>query len=314
MWLFFVLSSSFAAEPAWYHPDDVAAASKVFGGVSDTLAPRYEDLQARIEVGASAAAEVELGVALLGGLATPELKAWSDTTRRQIVGEVLRARRHMDLLAEDFGRVFGASMERALAIEGAGKTVTECASSSPLPGLSKRNNCSGTPLSAALAARMDTDPALAKELASIAEVPWPTVPLPSATVAPIPLTGTTRWVSLARLSQALIGTHLTALQDDLDVALEGISDGLDARDPAAIAEAEKLRAAWATRVAAAGETTRAAAAKALEKAAKKGGPTELGWCVNPKSLGGCTGEDQTSAVITLLKDDKSVGKALSGLR
>ncbi len=312
MWILLVPSFVLAAETAWYHPDDVAAASKVFGVLSGELAPRYEDLTSRMENGSAAGAEIELGVALLGTEATPELTAWAESTRRQIAGEVLRARRHMELLAEDYSKVFGASLERALLLERQTYTLTECEAASPLPGLSKRG-CTGTARSAALAARMDVDAGLSAELASIASVTWPTVPLPEGAQPPVPLTGTTRWVSLARVAKALIGAHLSARQDDLDVALEAEAEGIDARDPAAIARAQGLRATWATSVGTAGASLRTGVGHSLERQARKGGPTEIGWCLNPKSLGGCTGEDVSASVIEALKADKALAKSLAPL-
>ncbi len=303
-------ATALAAEPAHYHPNDVAKKSVVFAKVADTMGPAFDDRQGRIVALGSVLAELELGVALLGTTAPAEVRAWSDKTRRKVVGETMRLQRHVDLLQDDYARVFGAAVSRALPGIGKGFDVKECGATGVLAMMGKKD-CPGADLNPKLAAALDVDGALARELADIASVEWPSFEAPTSPQAVVSLTGTTRWVSGGKLAEALIGPHVKARQDALESQIDRMMP--DEPTDADVAKAQALKDAYLVALGKDGEVLRAALVGALGRAEKKGGPAQVGWCANPVALGGCPGEDVTAAVLERLEGDKKFGKEIGGL-
>jgi hypothetical protein len=305
-----VLGTAFAAEPAHYHPNDVAKASTIFGGVAASMGPAFDDRQGRIAALGAELAKLELGVALLGASSPADLTAWSEKTRRKVVGETLRLQKHVDLLQEDYARVFGAAVTRALPTVGKGYDLKECGATGVLAMMGKKN-CPGTDLNAALAAALDKDAALGKELADIATVEWPTFTAPSAPQAVVALTGTTRWIAGGAVAEALIAGRVKARQDALESQLDRLMP--DEPTEADVAAGQKLKAEYLAALGGDGEVLRAAIVEALGRAEKKGGPAQVGWCANPATLGGCPGEDVTASVLETLAADKKFAKGIGAL-
>jgi hypothetical protein len=299
-----------AAEPAHYHPDDVAKASARFAEVAGAMGPAFEERSGRLASLGASLGELEIGVALLGSAAPPEVTAWSDTARRQLVGEKVRLQKHVDLLQEDYGAVFGAAVERALPTVGKGLSVKECGATG-VAAMMGRKSCVGTDLNGPLAKAIDADATLAKELADIGAVEWPSFEVPTKRVPVVTLTGTERWVSGGALAQKLVGARLKAKRLALETALAGILP--DDPTEADIAAAKAEKDAYLADLGRDGETLRAALAEALGRAEKKGGPAKVGWCANPAALGGCAGEDVTAAVLAALAADKAFARKISGL-
>lgn len=301
---------AFAAEPAHYHPDDVAKASARFAAVAESMGPAFEAQGQKIATLGVAVAELELGVALLGAAAPAELRAWMDTSRRKGVGERLRLQRHVDLLQEDYGSVFGAAVERALPAVGKGFDVKVCGATGVI-AMMGRKNCVGADLNTKLAAAIDADPALGGELASIAAVEWPTFETPTAPQPVVALTGTARWVSGGRIAEKLMAARVK----DRREALEGALEAMMPEEPtkADLEKAQARKDAYLAELAADGEVLRAAITAALGRAAKKGGAADVGWCANPVALGGCAGENVTDAVLATLVADKKFAKDIAGL-
>lgn len=300
-----------AAEPAHYHPNDVAKKSALYAKVADTMGPAFEERQGRIAVLGTALAQLELGVALLGAAAPADVRGWSTMTRRKVVGEALRLQRHVDLLQEDYGRVFGAAVSRALPSVGKGFDVKECGATGVLAMIGKKD-CPGADLNPKLGAALDVDAVLQRELADIATVEWPAFEAPKAQQPVVALTGTTRWVSGGALAEALIGSHVAALQD----ALESQLDRTMPEEPteADVKKAQGLKDAYLATLGNDGEVLRAALIAAVARAEKKGGLAQVGWCANPALLGGCPGDDVTTAVVATLREDKKFGKAIVNLQ
>lgn len=299
-----------AAEPAHYHPDDVAKASARFAKVAEAMGPAFEERSGKIASVGTSLGELEVGVALLGSAAPAEVTAWSDKARRQLVGEKVRLQKHVDLLQEDYGTVFGAAVERALPTVGKGYAVKECGASG-VAAMMGRKTCTGTDLNGALAKAIDADPKLGQELDDIAAVEWPSFEVPKASVPVVALTGTERWVSGGALAQKLVGARIKARKAALETELAGILP--DDPTEADIAAAKAKKDAYLADLGRDGETLRAALTDALTRAEKKGGPAKVGWCANPVALGGCPGEDVTATVLTALAADKAFAKKISGL-
>ncbi len=304
----FVCGVAGAAEAAYYHADDVARASRAFQGAAEAMAPAFEERMAQVTRTGAALMELEVGVGMLGDQATEPLRAYVSDTRRTAIGESMRVQRHADLLAEDYSRVFGAALERAMPTVTRGYAMKECKASG-VAAMVGRTQCTGMDLNPALAAALDKDAALARELAEIAVVEWPGLTSFSAPQAPVALTGTARWVDGAALARALSGDRIAAARDAATTVAERAEEG-----EATAADVSAATAAWHARLAADGAALRAAVIESLARGAKKGGPADVAWCPNPRALGGCTGEDATRDVIAALKADtrflKAVEKAL----
>lgn len=307
-----LIAAALAAEPAYYHPDDVAKASTLFGKVAESIGPAFEERQGRISSYGDALAQLELGVALLGTSAPAELSAWSTGTRRKIVGETLRLQKHVDLLQEDYARVFGDALNRALPGASKGYEVTECGATGVYAMMGK-TQCKGTNLNPKLGAALDADVALQKELASIAGVEWPAFTAPSQAAPVVALTGTARWINGGAVAQELLGETIKARQATLESAIDALASDEGELGPAEIEKARGLKQAYLDKLGADGEVLRTAISGALGRAAKKGGPAEVGWCANPPSLGGCVGEDVTKSVVELLEADKRFGKEIAAI-
>lgn len=302
--------AAFAADPAYYHPDDVAKGSAVFGKVSESMGPAFDERQGRIGGLGDALSDLELGVALLGAAAPAGLRDWSDKTRRKVVGESMRLQRHVDLLQEDYSRVFEAAVARALPTVGKGLDVKQCGASGVMAMMGK-SNCAGKNLNPALAAALDADPALAKELASIAAVEWPTFEAPKAAQELVPLTGAKVWISGGDIATAFIGERVKLKQEALEAELERLLP--EEPTEADIAKAKALKDAYVAALGKDGEVFRAAVVAALGRLEKKGGPKEVGWCANPRALGGCPGDNVSKTVGEALLEDKKFAKDIAGI-
>lgn len=305
MW--FVLAAQ-AATPAYYHPDDVSKKSAAFSAVADSMGPAFEERDGKARAAGAAVASLELGVALLGDAAPASLVKWTESTRRTVNGQFLRLQKHVDLLQEDYSRVFMAALDRAKPAVLVGYDAKECAASGII-AMMGRTTCEGQDLNAGFAAIIDRDAVLAKDLADIAGVEWPSVDAPSAPQEAVALTGTARWVDGGALAQAVIPLVIEARRDKLEGQLDAVLE--DGNTAEAVAKAKTLRAAWQASLADDGARLRGVVVPTLERLAKKGGPAEVAWCANPVALGGCPGENATKQVIAALREDKKFGKEIA---
>jgi len=310
--MLFLITAALAAAPAYYLPDDVAAASKSFMATTDVMAPRYEDINGKVALYSAALPPLELGTALLGNLAPEGFSAWSDTTRRNLTGQIIRIRRFLDKMQEDYATVFGDALERALPTVGAGYSVKECGNTGVMAQF-KKSVCEGQSLNEALAAAIDKDPALQSALAEIQTLEWPTLLMEPRSWTTTPLTGSDNYIDLSTLAQKLFGTQLAARQKELEEAIAPLEDRLEARDPEAIKEATAIKNTWRSHLGQDAATWQPLLTDALNRAVKKGAPASVGLCANPKTLGGCTGTDVSSKVIPLLAADRKFTKAVSKL-
>lgn len=306
IWLVSAAFAGSAPTPAYYHPDDIAAKSARFASASEAMGPKFEAGEREVAQVGKAADRLEIGTALLGASASEDLHAWSTTTRRQISGQYLRLQKHVGLLQDDFSTVFGAALERALPGASSGKSVKPC-SASKVAAMMGRSDCEGESLNSALAAAIDKDPQLQKDLADILAVEWPVIQLAPSVQAVVPVTGAEHWVSVWAVAEKFQGSKLAERENTLQVTLEGLADGIDAKDAAALAAAQAAKKSWESALAADGEVLRASVTSSMAR--QKSAPT-WGWCANPKSLGGCPGDDVTIAVIDQLAADKKFQKTL----
>ena len=214
-----------------YHPDDIAAASEVFAGASDSVGPRYAAAEQKLRKVGAGLAYLELGALTMGSRSPEGLQAWKDDVRRQATGEFLRLQRHVDLMTEDYSNEFGAAMNRVLTKQGAG--LVECGASG-IAAMVGRKDCPGEDANARIAAAIDQDPSLKKAVASIDSVPWPEVSEPSRTWPVSPLTGTASWVQAGALMKKLFPERLQQHQDALDRKLVDLEDAIAQGDAKAL--------------------------------------------------------------------------------
>lgn len=308
--LLVALSAALAAPAGHYHPDSVAAGSARFVAAADQLGPAFDRAQQSLTRLGAAAEDLDAAVLLLGDRAPDDLGAWAQQVRKRIAAGYLSTQRHVDLVQQDFSDEFGAALARALEAESADYDLKECGRTGISAMMGGKSDCAGADRNAALAARLDADPALQAFTTELATIPWPTVEVPERTGPPVALTGTARWVAaealIDRYAEAAVAARAEALEDELDPLL----DDIEAGDPAAIAEGQAARDRYAQALAADGAVLWTAMEITLGKAAKKGGPAEVGVCAVPASLGGCMGEDATGAVLQALADDRRFDKAV----
>lgn len=298
-----------AATPAYYHPDEVASQSVRFAEVARADAPAFDRAQNVATRLGEALAELEVGVALLGDTAPPSLVAWAEAARRDGLAMFLGVQRYSNQLQDGYSGAFQAAMDRALPKVSAGREVVVCQAKRVLgPGMALKA-CTGEDLSGALASAMDADPALGKALAELGAGSWPEMVLPRAEQPVVPLLGQTRWISAKIVATALMGARLEKRADALESAQELLEEDLAARDSAAMAQAERLKAEYLAGLAADGQVLREALAASLERAGR-GLPAEIGLCANPVALGGCAGEDATAQALPVLKADRKLAKDL----
>lgn len=304
--------SASAADPAWYDPDKVAGASTVFASIAELLGPAFQDAESRVRSMGAGLESLDVGVGLLGAQAPEGFHSWAMDVRRQATGEQIRLQRHLGLLQDDCITEFGRALERALPVVSGGASVKECARGAVDAMVGRGAVCEGTDLSGALAAKMDQDAALKGAVEEIRALPWPDLTTPNQAWAPTPVSGTTVWVSATALHRAFLKDRVLAMQDELTRGLDALDEQLQAGDADALAKATTLRERYDAALAAEGAKLMAAMAASFERGERKGGPKGVGICGNPSAFGGCTGSNNSKAVITWLKADKKFARELGG--
>jgi hypothetical protein len=304
-----LVGAALAQPVGHYHPDDVAARSKVFVAAAEKMGPAFEQAQQDLGALGRGLQALEVGTNLLGARVPAGFGDWADTQRRTVTGQYLRVQKHVDLVQEDFGGVFGGALERALAAQGG--ALKECTKGSGVQALMRRPGagCPGEDRNGALARALDGDAQLKADVAEILDIPFPEIGVEPRAWAAVPITGTGRWVSAAALAKAHAGPVLERESAALEARLAPLEGRIAAGDAAAVAEAAEARAAYEAALAAAGATLLDAAAKALEKA----GAGDVGVCPNAAGFGGCEGADATKEVLRILAADKRFTKAAAGL-
>lgn len=304
--------SAQAAGAGYYHPDDVAGASRLFSESAEWAGAAFGRAQDEVSRLGAALSQLELGVGLLGEAAPPALQTWAVDTRKAGLQRYLMVQTFVDHLQDDYTGAFEAALKRALT--GLGRTgVVVCQASAPRfgPGGGSSRACEGEDLNAALAKAMDADPELKRSLAEIQSRAWPEVSMPQAPQAVIPLTGDQGYLRADALARALWGDRLDARTEALEDSLAPLEEQLDEGDKDALARSEALKADYLKGLAEDGAALREATSAALGRAAKKGrAPAAVGLCANPAALGGCPGEDVTEATLEVLRADKKLVRAL----
>jgi hypothetical protein len=155
---------------------------------------------------------------------------------------------------------------------------------------------------------MDADPVLQKAVADLNGAPWPELAVTPETQPVVPITGEASWMNLGAVAKALVPEVIRAEKDALEADLEGLREGLEGKDPGALAKAQARKDAYLAKLAAIGTTLRGLVETSLR--AKRKGVAAVGYCANPPGLGGCNGTDATDAVLAQLRADPKFSNAL----
>ncbi|MDP6935225.1 MAG: hypothetical protein QGG40_20060, partial [Myxococcota bacterium] len=211
----------------WYDPNSVARHSKLFTQAAEQLGPLFEETQGEFNQLSLAVGELELGVTLSGQFAPESVIEWSSFNRRTLTWQFLQIQKHVDLLQDDYARIFGNTLERTLAGEDwAG--LKEC-SSKGIQALMGRSSCDGLGVdgSEALARLLDSNANLAHEIDEINAVPWPAVGLSAAPQQAGILTGSDNWFLASTLGNALLSDRIEIEGALLEEALWPLESALE---------------------------------------------------------------------------------------
>lgn len=308
-----LVSSALGA--GFYHPDDIAAASKRFAEASERAGVVFEDRQRDAKFLGTALRSYELSLDLLGERAPVEERErlaaqWKEYNREFAVLDAFAG-----TMMEDFDAEFRGALDRALeGHPGAVECVAEIASGPKMMGIKARTqpnpDCKGDDLNVKLAHALDVDPILAKAVAEIVALRWPEVALESAPQAPIG--AGERSVNVGAFVREVVPQALASIaaadrdaRDDFEAKIEAGASKEELT--ALVASSHELTAETAGARAKVAAPVLAAADKALTKWHKKGAPATA-WCANPVDLGGCTVPDATKDLVPALLQDKKVRK------
>lgn len=317
--LAFLVAQNVAADPgstSYYSTDTVAQKSQIFRSYAEELGPNFDRLQQALGRAGQSLEQLELGVLLVGERGGEELKVHLDASRRKANHAFLVAQKHVSLLETDSQQVFEQAM--AAVVSTYGDKLVECTQPSGMgsfgPARSQKS-CEGKDRSAEIAAQMDKDADLKKEVDSILAVEWPSFAVESKALDAVDVStsadaGTSKQtVSVVYLAQTFLADELAEIEAQLERSLAPIQRELrsaeEGRRAELIEQANGLRQAYESAMSEAGERLFGAMEKPLKK--KK---ITVAVCPNPASMGGCPGEDVTSEVIEVLKKNKRFQKAL----
>lgn len=309
-----VVPTALGAEPGWYHPDDVAAASELFTRAASASSARFDDAQRRLEAASTDLRNLDLDVSLCGSAASPEFRAWATDLRKQTTGRYLQVQAFVDVLTGDFEKTFGEALQRAVQGSAAQYEAVECRAPR-VAGMPGAGTCKGTNLNPILAAAMDRDAVLQANVQEILSIPWPAFSIQGQAQPVIPVTGTDRFVYLDVMREAFLADRVRSLQAGLKADLEPLeADMEEGESPekrtAATEQARVLRQAYEASLSVLGTHLFDALGPAFQRAEKAGAPGSVGVCPNPPRLGGCAGQDVTAALLPLLTADRKLQKAL----
>ena len=304
-------TAALAGSPAHYHPDNVAGESAVFRASAEDLAPAFDAAQTSLATLGKDLENLEIGVALLGDQAPEPLKVWSESAQETVTVQYLTVQHHVDAIQDGYAQVFGEALQRAIDAQ-TGHTIVQCASGGSLNAMLRRSSagsCEGEDLNATLAAALDADATLRSELTGLTGLEWPIIGLEEQQQEVVAITGTGRDVNVAALANALIGDLLDRRLEAFEDALAPLEDDIDDGDEDALARATTLKSDYEARLAADGAALITAVTEAVGRAGKKNNTDNIGLCANPARLGGCGGEESTSAVYDLIREDRKLQKA-----
>jgi hypothetical protein len=305
---------SVAAADTW-HPADVAALSRQFDRLAARQSAVFEERN-RAAAGLSAALrDYRTALDTLGERAPVAERAALEDLEESYNAQFARLQAFADRAVGESEAAFQEALARALPR--LGLTDPPCAKERPvgnmrLPGMPVRMeanpDCTGADRNADVSAAMDADPVLGAFVDAALAADWPGLALTA--LEPVPVVGSgTRWVGVTPFTRATAGRALMRVEEQDD--LERSKAGLDLATPEEATALLDTARAIAARTAAARAGVADPLLRAAEKVAarwEKEGEPATAWCARPAALGGCLGEDATSALLKRLLADRRIGR------
>ncbi len=304
-----------AALAATWHPSDIAGLSNQFNRLSARQADVFEARNRTAAALSVALRDYRTALDTLGARAPA-------AERERLLGleeaynvQFLTLQAYADGAVQDTEDVFLAALERAT--KAAGISEPPCEKSRPrggrhLPGmpvhLEPNPDCVGEDANPGLAARIDADAVLTAFVDAALVVEWPALGL--SDVEPVkPIGEGTRTISVIAVLRAVVAKALTAVDkaDDLARSQAGLDLATLEEAAAMLDTAKAITARTAAARAALADPLLREVDKVFARWEKAGEPKTV-WCANPVLLGGCTGEDDSSALLPRLLGDKKVAK------
>lgn len=298
----------------FWHPMDVGAESEAFGRLTEgTMGPFEERSQVAAQT-AQALVNYQLAIDLLGSRAPEGEQARLDALEKQFNRDKAVLEAFAGALIEDVDTTFRAAVDRALSeVEG---EVVECereiVSGPQVPGMRPRTeknpDCTGDDLNARIAKALDQDAELSAAIDEILALQWPDFDIATETRPAAGPEG--KWVAVRPLFVQGAPKALAQIdRDDENARLPFQSAIENNAEPAELKrlakEAEAITEQTAARRAALAEPVLAASEKTLGKWGES-----VGWCANPVSLGGCSGDNATKDLVGKLLAEPRVEKSL----
>lgn len=311
MHLVLLLATSALAGDGYWHPNDLMVESKAFARLSEGAMSQFEARTRRSDELAGALVRYELALDLLGDRAPQEERARLEALEKQFNREKAVVEAFASTLIEDVDGAFYGAVERAIG--SLGVTAAECEREVPtgpqVPGMrvrtAKNPACVGDDLNARIAAAVDGDGALAKDIDEILALPWPDFTV--AAEARPAVGDHTTWIAVYPLFAKGARDALATIDRADETARLPIQSAIEeGADLASLGEkAAAIDAATAVKHAALGAPVLEAAERTLAKWGES-----VAWCANPAVLGGCEGTDATETLVPRLLDDARVEKSL----
>lgn len=310
VWLLFVSS---AAAGGFFHPNDLAAESRLFQSASEQLVEPVDQAQLQAKSWAKALNDYEEALDLWGTAGTEAHRQDLAAYRGAFNQQFSALQDFTDTFVTDFDRIFSEAMARQLARH---PEAAQCERSLPaapsMPGLPTRlkpnPECKGEDLNPKLAAGLDEDPVLQQALDELLHRSWPLVQLDAS---PAPVEGAApRWLDVRLTTHRVASDILRQIAKDDRMARSALELELgESMSPEEQQDLGRRTRALNTTTASLRHAqfgpVQEAVDKLTERWARKGEPA-TGWCLRPAKLGGCEGEDATDALWLRLKDDRSV--------
>ena len=311
--MYLILSTLMAfAEPSdkgYYNETEISKSSTLFAEAAKVSAPQFAQAESTIREHAGIIKVMETNIAILND---EELKAGFTQNQKYMLGYRMQVSKHASMLTEDYDKEFSAAMERAIEGLEFDGTLSVCEGQAIHAMMGTAPKCDGTSFSQSIAQTMDNDSELQSAIKSINAVPWPTTNIEQKSMNVVEITGKDGYINLQTFVEQMMGQRMQVHQQWLERQNDALIEGLETGDKEAYKKAEANRALYLERLSADGEQLFIALQKYAAKRGKKYPVVNsVGFCGNIKELGGCTGNDVTAEVLTILKSDRYWAKVKS---
>jgi hypothetical protein len=309
--LFLLLSlAGWANTPGHVHPTQIAKHSGLYTQAAERAGTTFREREAQSAAFALALTSYQEGLDLLGERAPASERERLHGLRQRYHREHAVLQAFAQAMMEDFDEQFSAAMNRAMP---PGVVVCEATvgTGPSLPGLPRRTqanpDCQGPDRNQDVAMRMDADPSLQSAVQELLALDWPTFSIEPEARPPI---GGSRWIEVQPFMRSLIAARLDAIEREDERARIPLAAALE---EGITPENRESLLAQGRAVTLRTSTARGSVAAPILRSVENAGPkvigAPVGWCANPRSFGGCSGEAVPPAQVQTLRKNKKVLKA-----